>query len=94
MKISATNKLRIITVCNHILFVYALTVKEVSLKFCLAGYMLYLLSGLSITIGYHRYWSHKMFHLNKFYETLLMFFGTIASLGPALTWAGIQRLNS
>ena len=90
---SATNRLRILVVANHLLLVYALTTKESYFNFFLAGYILYILSGLAITIGYHRYWSHKMFGLSKFYQILLMCLGTIASLGPILTWAGIHRMH-
>lgn len=93
MKISTTNKLRFIALSNHLAFITTLLTEAYGFIFFFIGYIIHIISGLAITIGYHRYWSHKSFHLNKFYKTALMLLGTITSLGPILTWAGIHRMH-
>ena len=90
MRISNTNKLRTLAIINH-LALLIMVIREVSYFFLFIGYLIHVLSGLSITIGYHRYWAHKSFQINKFYEIILMLLGTITSLGPILAWAGIHR---
>ena len=37
----------------------------------------WIIAGLGITIGYHRYFSHKAFKTYPFIEWILMFFGTM-----------------
>ena len=93
MKISPTIKLRLIALFNHSAFIITLLTGVVDFILLLTGYLIHILSGFAITIGYHRYWAHKSFSLNKFYQTVFMFLGTITSLGPILTWAGIHRMH-
>ncbi|MBS4164600.1 hypothetical protein PRO82_001930 [Candidatus Protochlamydia amoebophila] len=35
------------------------------------------LTGLSITAGYHRFYSHRSYRTNSFVEMLLLFFGSM-----------------
>lgn len=51
------------------------------------------MTGLSITTGYHRYYSHKTFKTNKFLEVIFLFFGTMSTQGSALKWAHDHRLH-
>ena len=53
--------------------------------------MLFALSGLAITAGYHRLYAHKTYKLNKVVESILLFFGTLAVEGSALTWVHDHR---
>lgn len=54
---------------------------------------IYMISGLSITVGYHRYFSHKSFKTNRIIEAILLFFGTLATQGSALRWSFEHRLH-
>ncbi len=51
------------------------------------------LTGLSITGGYHRYYSHRTYRTNKFVESALLFFGSMAGQGSALRWSFDHRLH-
>lgn len=44
-----------------------------------------------ITAGYHRYFSHKSFRLNRFWQFVLAFGGTMASQKGPLWWAAHHR---
>ena len=46
---------------------------------------------LGITMGYHRYYSHKTFKMPKWIEYYLLFFAHIAMFGPAITWVANHR---
>ncbi len=48
---------------------------------------LYLLTGLGITIGYHRMLTHRSFHTSKPLKALFLICGCMAFEGPPLAWA-------
>ena len=49
------------------------------------------ITGLSITAGYHRLYSHTTYKINPVVETILLFFGTMATQGSALRWTFDHR---
>lgn len=49
------------------------------------------LTGLSITAGYHRLYSHTTYKTRPIVEAILLFFGTMAAQGSALRWAFDHR---
>jgi stearoyl-CoA desaturase (delta-9 desaturase) len=51
------------------------------------------LTGLSITAGYHRFYSHRSFKAHPTIEAILLFFGSMAGQGSALRWAFDHRLH-
>jgi stearoyl-CoA desaturase (Delta-9 desaturase) len=55
--------------------------------------VLFFLTGMSITGGYHRYYSHTTYKTNRFIEAFLLFFGSMATQGSALRWAYDHRLH-
>ena len=46
---------------------------------------------LGITMGYHRFYSHKAFKMPKWIEYYLLFFSHIAMFRPAITWVANHR---
>jgi len=48
---------------------------------------------VAITMGYHRFYSHKTYRASKILEIPLLFFGTAAIQGSALKWAFDHRLH-
>ena len=50
-----------------------------------------LVTGLSITVGYHRLFAHNTFKANKFVQFLALFFGAAAFEQSALTWSSGHR---
>lgn len=55
--------------------------------------VLYFLTGLSITAGYHRYYSHQAYKAHPIVEWLLLFFGSMATQGSALRWSYEHRIH-
>lgn len=58
--------------------------------FIAAAIILYI-SGLAITVGYHRLYSHSTFKTNKYVEAVILFFGSMATQGSALKWSCDHR---
>jgi len=58
----------------------------------LAG-ALFLLSGFSITAGYHRYYAHRAYKPGRLPEWLMLVFGTLGIEGSVLEWAHDHRLH-
>jgi stearoyl-CoA desaturase (Delta-9 desaturase) len=54
---------------------------------------LYFMTGLSITAGYHRYYSHQSYKAHPIIEALLLFFGSMATQGSALRWSFEHRIH-
>ena len=53
----------------------------------------WILSGLGITVGYHRYFSHRSFRGNFIFEWLFMLLGTMAIQNTILQWCSNHRLH-
>jgi stearoyl-CoA desaturase (delta-9 desaturase) len=51
------------------------------------------LNGMSITAGYHRYYSHRSYKAHPLVEGVLLFFATMACQGSVLRWACDHRLH-
>lgn len=60
----------------------------------LYGYLFYYVSALiGISIGYHRYFTHRSFETYKWIEYIILFFGLICGGRSALTWAAVHRMH-
>ena len=57
----------------------------------LVAALLVYLPGLAISIGYHRLYSHKTFKTHPVIETILLFFGSLATQGSAIKWGFEHR---
>ena len=58
------------------------------------GYIFYYISALiGISIGYHRYFTHGSFKVNKLVEILFLIFGLICGGRSALTWCAVHRYH-
>jgi stearoyl-CoA desaturase (delta-9 desaturase) len=56
-------------------------------------FALVFISGMAITAGYHRLYSHNCYKVHPLIEAILLFFGTLATQGSALRWAHDHRLH-
>lgn len=66
---------------------------SVSIGMILTSIALLFITGISITGGYHRYFSHRCFKTNPVIESILLFFSSMAGQGSALRWAFDHRLH-
>jgi len=64
-----------------------------SLGLIIVTIVLLFLTGMSITAGYHRMYTHRAFKANKAGEILLLFFGTISMQSSVAYWAHKHRLH-
>jgi stearoyl-CoA desaturase (Delta-9 desaturase) len=64
-----------------------------SLALVIVAIILFYLTGLSITVGYHRLYSHRAYRTNPIIESLILFFGAMAGQGSVLRWAFDHRLH-
>lgn len=55
--------------------------------------LLYFLTGISITGGYHRLYAHKSYKIHPIAEGIVLFFGTLATQGSVLRWAFEHRIH-
>jgi stearoyl-CoA desaturase (delta-9 desaturase) len=53
----------------------------------------YFITGISITAGYHRLFSHHTYQTNKFVKILFLFFGAGAFQNSALKWSSDHRIH-
>ncbi len=59
----------------------------------LVAFIMYLIRGMGITIGYHRYFSHKSFKTSRVFQFILAICGTLASEGGVLWWSSHHRAH-
>ncbi len=52
---------------------------------------MYALTGLGITVGYHRLFTHRSFETNRLVQFLLGVFASMAVEGPLLKWVAMHR---
>ncbi|CAN5745264.1 hypothetical protein BH11PLA1_BH11PLA1_07190 [soil metagenome] len=52
---------------------------------------MYLVTGLGITVGFHRYFTHRSFKGPKWVTALLGITGSAAMQGPVLEWVAVHR---
>ncbi|MCA9280673.1 MAG: acyl-CoA desaturase [Phycisphaeraceae bacterium] len=53
--------------------------------------VMYVLTGLGITVGYHRYFTHRSFKTSAPVAATLAALGSMAVEGPILQWAAVHR---
>lgn len=58
-----------------------------------ATIVLYFATGMSITGGYHRFYSHQSYKAHPIVEGLLLFFGSMSCQGSALRWSYEHRIH-
>jgi len=54
---------------------------------------MYVLTGLGITVGYHRLFTHRSFETHAVVKFILAALGSMAFQGPLLDWVALHRLH-
>src|ERR1700760_2601250 len=52
---------------------------------------LWLVTGLGLTVGYHRLFTHQAFATSTAVSSLLIIMGSMAGRGPMISWAAMHR---
>ena len=92
-KLNFSNRLRIVHALNHLALIPA--VMYGTWWMWIAGYAFWycVIGSIGISIGFHRYLSHKSFTTYKWFEALMIYIGCLATGGTPLGWAGSHRLH-
>jgi len=61
----------------------------------LAGFLLANLwfSGIGMSVGFHRYFTHRAFKANKLWRYVMLAGGSLAGQGSVIFWAALHRLH-
>jgi stearoyl-CoA desaturase (delta-9 desaturase) len=69
-----------------LLFYQPIGATEVTLFFGM-----WLVTGLGLTVGYHRFFTHRAFSTNVVVSCILIVMGSMAGRGPMISWAAMHR---
>jgi stearoyl-CoA desaturase (delta-9 desaturase) len=69
-----------------VLFVHPIGWIDLTLLF-----VMWLLTGLSLTVGFHRLFAHGAFKASPALKIVLIIFGSMAARGPVISWAAMHR---
>lgn len=70
--------------------IYGIIQHQVDSTVWILTIVMYLLSGLGITVGYHRLMTHRSFETYSWLKRLLLIWGSFAMQGPAASWASLH----
>ncbi|MEV0539791.1 acyl-CoA desaturase [Nocardia salmonicida] len=54
-------------------------------------FMMWLLTGLGVTVGYHRLFTHRTFKATPWVTWVLAILGSMAGQGPVISWVALHR---
>lgn len=64
-----------------------------SIKIFIQAILLYMLSGLGITVGAHRLWAHRSYSANKSFRIFIMILNSLANQGTIFHWSRDHRVH-
>jgi stearoyl-CoA desaturase (delta-9 desaturase) len=87
-------KILFILLLLHILSIIGLfVIKKIKPFTILLQIVIFIISSIGVTVGYHRLWCHKTFEASPFLQWLLMIFGSSAGQGDAIWWSKTHRTH-
>ena len=60
-------------------------------QWAVTGVMYFCIMTFGITVGYHRYFSHRAFKCPRWFEYVMLFFAHIMMVGPVIVWVANHR---
>jgi stearoyl-CoA desaturase (delta-9 desaturase) len=81
----------VIPFAGFIVAVYALWGTGLSVAAASIALAFYVFTGLGVTVGFHRYFTHQSFETNAFVRGALAIAGSMAVQGPIITWVADHR---
>lgn len=92
---SPTIMLRTLHVFNHsVVVIYFLLCEQILIWNLVVSVFIYFFLGcFGISLGYHRYLSHKSFEPRPLFNNLMIFLGMISCGGSPLSWASAHRYH-
>jgi len=68
-------------------------ISQCSAETLIWAFILWPISGLGITVGVHRLWSHRSYEASFVFRFIVMMFNSIANQGPIYHWARDHRVH-
>jgi fatty-acid desaturase len=88
-----SKKLKINFLLSHLLILYWV-VTDFSFSFLLLGIISYIFIGkMGADIGFHRYFTHRSFNVNKWVRKYLLLNSTLVGHGSILLWIATHRIH-
>lgn len=85
-------QLKIIHLLNHCVLVYFLYFGNLWLS-SISFLIFQILIIIGVSSGLHRYYTHKSFDTNKFWQRVMLFVSIPATLGTPISWISTHRLH-
>jgi len=92
LKINYSNVITMAVIHLAGLYGIAFISESHTLTICLAV-LLYFLTGISITGGLHRFWSHRSYDAARPLQIFYLFFSTMALVGSVIWWCRDHRIH-
>lgn len=80
-------------VIEHLIFLYGLLTYPLTPETFVLTCVLYILTGFSLSAGYHRLWSHGTYTAALPLRLFMLMFGSSAFVGPVLSWSHYHRAH-
>ena len=78
----------------HILaFIGFFVIKNINIYTIILQFFIFIISGLGITVGYHRLWCHRSFEATPLLQWILMLMSCSAGQGQSLQWCKTHRTH-
>jgi len=78
-------------IISAVLIYTHVTVEGFNSALLLPAFLMYLLTGISVTAGYHRLFAHRAYKANTFLRAFYLIFGAAGFASSALDWATNHR---
>lgn len=92
MKVTAATKLRAFHLAVHLALIPAFVYGDWWMW--LGAFGVWFFTGcIGISLGFHRYFSHRSFTCPKWFENTMLFLGCMTGGGTPLSWVGIHRTH-
>jgi len=82
-----------VSIIHVVAFIGLIRIPQCSRETLLFAFILWPISGMGITVGVHRLWSHRSYNACFIVRLFLMLFNSIANQGPIFHWARDHRVH-
>lgn len=89
-------QIKFLQLINLILSVFGIIYLTINFNFLyfITAIITFLIFGvIGANAGYHRYFSHRTYKTNRFFEIWLALIGTLATLGSIISWVAVHRYH-
>lgn len=86
-------KLKLIILSSHIIAVFGLVTEFDWIGLTISVLLYFVYYGYGMCIGYHRVFTHKSFIISDTSKWLMLFVGSLSTVGSSISWVGQHRCH-